>query len=243
MALLDDRATSRRPRGGCCSAARSRPRPAPAAHGPAVRSARRSRSPSRQHASPYWWTHPDDVRTPGGSQPSTRRSRGRDRRATSARQAEFGKSADRPDQRDRSSTSGRTATRATSASSRRPAFIGVGLVLFAIWGTMIYFLNKWGKDGVRRDDPATSRPHLREAEQALRARARSSTRITITAAATPVGDVARTELVVDDVPGDLRGQPVPHLLRVLPGAVPAAGRPAAVQGATCGRSSSSTWAR
>ena len=33
-----------------------------------------------------------------------------------------------------------------------PAFIGVGVVLFAIWGVMIYFLNKWGQDA--EDDPA-----------------------------------------------------------------------------------------
>jgi hypothetical protein len=31
-------------------------------------------------------------------------------------------------------------------------FIGVGIVLFAIWGTLIYFLNKWGQDA--EDDPA-----------------------------------------------------------------------------------------
>jgi hypothetical protein len=28
----------------------------------------------------------------------------------------------------------------------KPAFLGVGIVLFVIWGTMIYFLSKWGKD-------------------------------------------------------------------------------------------------
>ena len=33
-----------------------------------------------------------------------------------------------------------------------PAFIGVGVVLFAIWGVLIYFLNKWGQDA--EDDPA-----------------------------------------------------------------------------------------
>lgn len=33
-----------------------------------------------------------------------------------------------------------------------PAFIGVGILLFAIWGVMIYFLNKWGQDA--EDDPA-----------------------------------------------------------------------------------------
>lgn len=32
------------------------------------------------------------------------------------------------------------------------AFIGVGIVLFAIWGTMIFFLNKWGQEA--EDDPA-----------------------------------------------------------------------------------------
>lgn len=37
----------------------------------------------------------------------------------------------------------------------KPAFLGVGLVLFAIWGTIIYFLNKWGKDA--SDETNTAR--------------------------------------------------------------------------------------
>ena len=36
----------------------------------------------------------------------------------------------------------------------KPAFLGVGLALFAIWGTMIYFLNKWGKDASDETDTA-----------------------------------------------------------------------------------------
>lgn len=34
-----------------------------------------------------------------------------------------------------------------------PAFVGVGVVLFAIWGTMIFFLNKWGKEASDSNDP------------------------------------------------------------------------------------------
>jgi hypothetical protein len=36
----------------------------------------------------------------------------------------------------------------------KPAFLGVGLTLFAIWGTMIYFLNKWGRDASDETDTA-----------------------------------------------------------------------------------------
>jgi hypothetical protein len=34
----------------------------------------------------------------------------------------------------------------------KPAFLGVGLMLFVIWGAMIYFLNRWGKDASDETD-------------------------------------------------------------------------------------------
>lgn len=35
-----------------------------------------------------------------------------------------------------------------------PAFIGVGVFLYAVWGTMIFFLNKWGKEASDENDTA-----------------------------------------------------------------------------------------
>lgn len=34
-----------------------------------------------------------------------------------------------------------------------PAFIGVGIALFVIWGGLIFFLNKWGKEASDSNDP------------------------------------------------------------------------------------------
>jgi hypothetical protein len=38
-----------------------------------------------------------------------------------------------------------------------PGYIGVGIVLFAIWGTMIYFLNKWGQAATSPDPRVVDR--------------------------------------------------------------------------------------
>ena len=77
----------------------------------------------------------------------------------------------------------RRATRGTSASSRCPAFIGVGVVLFAIWGTMIFFLNKWGQDA---SDETTreGRPQRWRSSKNLSGPGLIIFAITITAAAT-----------------------------------------------------------
>ncbi len=115
-------------------------------------------------------------------------------------------------------------------------------MLFAIWGAIIFFLNKWGKDASDESDTAKVDRLAQEAREPLRP-GHHHLRHHHHRRRDAVGDVAGAGLGLDDVPGDLRGQPVPDVLRVLPGHVPALRKQAAVQGRVCGRSSSSTWAR
>lgn len=100
--------------------------------------------------SPYWWSHPD--RTPHVEGATTEMK------------------TDAPvEKRDHAIASGKfmyekaIAIRKEEERKEReegiygftsaPGFILVGIVLFVIWGTMIFFLNKWGKEASDSNDP------------------------------------------------------------------------------------------
>jgi len=47
----------------------------------------------------------------------------------------------------------------------KPSFLGVGITLFAIWGAMIHFLNKWGRDASDESDTGKVDHALHRLEQ------------------------------------------------------------------------------
>ena len=79
----------------------------------------------------------------------TRRCRRRPRQARPDDQGRRGHDPTRP-----SSTSVNARDRGTSTSFPGPRSSCVAIVLFAIWGTLIFFLNKWGKKRQTRPTPA-----------------------------------------------------------------------------------------
>jgi hypothetical protein len=98
-------------------------------------------------ASPYWWTHPEDTPAPPPTDTSAAPEGSADKREQTIKTGEY-------------------MIRKAVAHERKerdegiygflsvPAFIGVGIVLFAIWGTLIYFLDKWGKEASDETDNA-----------------------------------------------------------------------------------------
>ena len=125
----------------------------------------------------------------------------------------------------------RHETELREGQPRVPLEAGVprrGLVLFAIWGTMIYFLNKWGRDASDETNTAKVDHALPPARADFRAGAhhlRHHDHRRLDA----VGDVAAAGLGLDDVPGHLRHQSVPDLPGVLRGRVPGFREPTAAQ--------------
>jgi hypothetical protein len=90
------------------------------------------------HYSPYFWTDPHSAHAPEGPD-SVMPDASLDKRAQTIKAGEIMiRRAVKHEQELRD--------RGNFGYLSKPAFIGVGLVLFAIWGTMIYFLNKWGID-------------------------------------------------------------------------------------------------
>lgn len=90
-----------------------------------------------ESASPYWWSSPNETPMPGSEEVNS---------------AEVG------DKREQTIKTGKLMIRRTVEREReardkgifgflsKPAFVGVSIVLFAIWGTMIFLLLKWGQE-------------------------------------------------------------------------------------------------
>ncbi|HSQ56157.1 MAG TPA: hypothetical protein VLM40_10490 [Gemmata sp.] len=86
----------------------------------------------------YWWTHPEEIHISKASE-SALTDGTSDKREQAIRVSEV------------MVRNAVTYERNARASGNYgflslPAFIGVGVVLFLIWGTMTYFLNKWGQE-------------------------------------------------------------------------------------------------
>lgn len=91
--------------------------------------------------SPYWWSHPHETPTP-----------------PDVSMTNPGGGADTANKRDLTEKYGEYMIKKAVAYEQEgrdkgnyhflstPAFFGVGIVLFAIWGTFIYLLNKWGRE-------------------------------------------------------------------------------------------------
>jgi hypothetical protein len=95
---------------------------------------------SGKTTSPYWWTHPEDTYLEPAPESGEVLSAGNPDKHTQAVQ---GYEAQR---RKAIEFERKDRAEGNFGFLSMPAFIGVGIVLFAIWGTMIYLLNKWGRE-------------------------------------------------------------------------------------------------
>lgn len=104
------------------------------------------------HAPLYWWSAPEHTHAadhPPASQPGDHADAGA--ATIAAKQAERRKMSDDAVKK-RVAEEQRERYDATFSFLSPPAFAGVAVVLFAVWGAFIYVLNKWGQDG--ETDPA-----------------------------------------------------------------------------------------
>jgi hypothetical protein len=100
---------------------------------------------SLEHFSPYWWRAPHDAHAPEG--PSAMPEASGNKREDTIKAGEL--MIRRAVHHERE-----MRDKGNFGFLSVPAFIGVGIVLFVIWGTLIYFLNKWGKDASDEHDTA-----------------------------------------------------------------------------------------
>ncbi|HVL11482.1 MAG TPA: hypothetical protein VM529_02895 [Gemmata sp.] len=87
----------------------------------------------------YWWTHPEELQVPHGADSKTVLQNGptdKREKAVAVSAALVRETVQHEQQLRKEGNYGFLSI---------PAFIGVGVALFAIWGVMIYFLNKWGQ--------------------------------------------------------------------------------------------------
>lgn len=97
--------------------------------------------------SPYWWSHPETAHEPKvdldpNAVPDKREQTIKTGLWAMQRQIDERKKEER-EERDH----------AIYGFLSVPGYIGVGVVLFVIWGVLIYFLNKWGKEASDATDP------------------------------------------------------------------------------------------
>lgn len=103
--------------------------------------------------SPYWWTNPHQAQPPAdaAANPSQKLAQGNlDKRQLTE---DVGKALIRQAiERERE-----LRDKGTFSFLSLPAFIGTAILLFAVWGTLIWFLNRWGEQAAtlpgRPDDP------------------------------------------------------------------------------------------
>ncbi len=95
-------------------------------------------------ASPYWWTHPEDTPIPEATELATT-DMPKPAQAMLVSQVMVRKAVEH-ERKERAE--------GNYDFLSVQAFFVVGIVLFAIWGTMIYFLNKWGKEAMAATDRA-----------------------------------------------------------------------------------------
>lgn len=97
--------------------------------------------------SPYWWSRSHEVEEmalkAGGAEPGNKRDQ-----AVETGKLLFNRAiAAQHEEEEKELNEGRYGFLSA------PAYVGVGVVLFLIWGAMIYFLNAWGKAASDSNDP------------------------------------------------------------------------------------------
>ena len=102
--------------------------------------------------SPYWWSHPAHTPVPEGPNldPHAQDKPGDKREQT----VKVGRLALKKRIAERHEEERKERDEGIYGFLSAPGFIGVGLLLFAIWGTLIFFLNKWGQETSDATDPA-----------------------------------------------------------------------------------------
>ncbi len=98
--------------------------------------------------SPYWWSHPGnaehkDISTVMSGEPGDKREQ----------TLEEGKRAFNNAITHQLEAERKEREEGIYGFLSAPAFIGVGVVLFLIWGVLIFFLNKWSKEASDSNDP------------------------------------------------------------------------------------------
>jgi hypothetical protein len=97
--------------------------------------------------SPYWWTHPEDVHIEPGPDAGSVLSNGNtDKRKQAMEVSEAMKRRFVERQREDVLADREYRDQGNFHFLSTKGFFVVGAVLFLIWGTMIYFLNKWGAE-------------------------------------------------------------------------------------------------
>ncbi len=111
-------------------------------------------------ASPYWWSH-DHHEKPEKPEPSMTSPGDKRDQATAAGKGQIARAHDRQEDYQKAIKEAHHAeandidkARYGFTSKDGTGFVVVGLVLFAIWGGMIFLLNKWGRETSAATDPA-----------------------------------------------------------------------------------------
>ena len=99
--------------------------------------------------SPYWWSSPYHTHAPKEDSPAALAHPG-DKREQATK---LGLAAMQKRIEERREDERKEREEAIYGFLSAPAYLGVGVVLFAIWGALIYFLNKWGRDASDATDP------------------------------------------------------------------------------------------
>ena len=106
--------------------------------------------------SPYWWASPFHTHGPGEQSSAALEHPGDKReQATKIGLAAIQRRIDERREEER-----RERDEGIYGFLSAPAYFLVGMVLFAIWGTLIYFLNKWGKEASDATDPRVVEAYL-----------------------------------------------------------------------------------
>jgi hypothetical protein len=111
--------------------------------------------------SPYWWSHPEhvkseEVKTDPTAEPDKRKQTVETGKVMTnraiERQKAYENAIDEAHHREE-----HAIQEGHNHFLTTPAFIGVGIALFLIWGAFIFFLNKWGQDATSPDPRVVDR--------------------------------------------------------------------------------------
>jgi len=101
--------------------------------------------------SPYWWSHSHQTEAPHTELAPHAQDHPGDKREQTVKTGQLAmekRIKERHEEEEKEIAEGQYGFLSA------PGYAGVGIVLFAIWGVMIAFLNKWGKETSEATDPA-----------------------------------------------------------------------------------------
>jgi hypothetical protein len=98
-----------------------------------------------EHYSPYFWTAPEKTHVPPGPESPIDSAANKREQTMKAGEYMIRKAVNHERE---------LREKGNFGFLSMPAFVGVGAALFLIWGVMIYFLDKWGKDASDESNPA-----------------------------------------------------------------------------------------